>query len=165
MRVLAGRRLLLVLLSALLVSGCGPTVDLTKGLQIEIVSTGWLDAGPVSGKNKLVPAVMFTIKNISDQKLVSLQINAVFRRTTEKEEWGAGLLTAAGSEGLAPGATTPTLTVKSALGYTGTESRDEMLQNTQFVDANVRLFSKYGSAQWVPVGPAPLAISRQLMTP
>ena len=84
MRAPARHLLLLVLASAVLVSGCGPTVDLTKGLQIEIVSTGWLDAGPINGKNKIVPAVTFRLKNVSDQKLVSLQVNAVFRRSNEK---------------------------------------------------------------------------------
>jgi hypothetical protein len=152
-----------VVVSALLVSGCGPTVDLTKGLQVQLVSTGWLDVGPISGKNKLVPALTFTLKNLSDQKLVSLQINAVFRRANEKEEWGSGLLTAAGSDGLAPGATTPPLTIKSSLGYTGEESRDQMLQNTQFIDANVSLFAKYGSTQWVPMAATPIPIARQII--
>src|ERR1700681_4313140 len=101
--------LLLGFASALLLSGCSPTVDLTKGVQIQIVASGWLDAGIVDGKNKIVPAVSFTLKNVSDQTLVSLQVNGVFRRTSEKEEWGSGLLTAAGSSGLAPGATTAPL--------------------------------------------------------
>ncbi len=157
------RRLLLLVLSAALASACAPTVDLTKGLQVTIVSTGWFDAGIVAGKNKLVPAVSFTIKNVSDQKLVSLQVNAVFRRANEKEEWGSGLLNVAGSEGLAPGATTPALTIKSTLGYTGTDSRAEMLENSQFVDASVSLFAKYGSTQWTAVGQS--AIKRQLITP
>jgi hypothetical protein len=69
----------------------------------------------------------------------------------------------AGSKGLAPGETTPPLTIKSTLGYTGTDSPAEMLQNTEFVDANVRLFGKYGSTQWVPVAETPVA--RVLATP
>src|SRR6267154_5386415 len=117
MRAHARDLLVLSFASALLLSGCGPTVDLTKGLQLQIVSTGWVDAGIVDGKNKLVPSVSFTLKNLSDQTLVSLQINGVFRRAKETEEWGSGLLTAAGSGGLAPGATTPLLTLKSMLGY------------------------------------------------
>jgi len=165
MRAPARYWLFLVLAAVLVLPGCGPTIDLTKGLKLEVVATGWLDVGPVTGKNKLVPAVRFTLKNISDQKLVALQVNAVFRRVNEKEEWGAGLLPVAGSEGLAPGATTATLTAKSALGYTGEESREQMLQNTQFVDATVTLFSKYGSAQWVAIAQSPIQISRQILAP
>ena len=96
------------------------------------VSTGWYDAGIVNGQNKLVPVVSFKLKNVSDQTLVSLQVNGLFRRVAEKDEWGSGFITAAGSDGLAPGATTPTLTIKSQLGYTGTEPRQEMLQQLAF---------------------------------
>jgi hypothetical protein len=152
-----------VLLLGLLSIGCGPTVDLTKGLQLTIVETGWFDAGIVNGQNKLVPSVSFTLKNVSDQNLVTLQINALFRRINENEEWGSGFLTAAGSSGLAPGASTPVLTVRSNLGYTGSDqSRQEMLQNTHFVDAKVALFAKYAAIQWVRMGTYP--ITRQLLT-
>ena len=102
----------------------GPPSISSKALQIDIVATGWFDAGIVDGKNKLVPTVSFTVKNVSDQKLVSLQMMASFFRVSDtSSEWGNSLLTVAGSEGLAPGATTPTLTMKSPLGYTGTEPR------------------------------------------
>jgi hypothetical protein len=153
----------LVLLFALVSHGCRPTVDLTKGLQVTVVNTGWFDAGIVNGQNKLVPSVSFTTKNVSDQKLVSLQINALVRRVSENDEWGSGFLTAAGSDGLAPGATTDVLTVRSERGYTGSDqSRQEMLENSHFVDAKVDLFGKYGAIQWVRMGTYP--ISRQLLT-
>ena len=61
-------------------SACGPAVDLTKGLQILDVSTGWFDAGIVNGQNKLVPAISFKLKNVSDQKLTVLQVNVLFKR-------------------------------------------------------------------------------------
>jgi hypothetical protein len=110
-----------------------------------------------------VPTVIFTLQNTSDQKLVTLQINALFRRVSEDTEWGSGFLTVAGSQGLAPGATSDPITIKSQLGYTGSEqSRMEMLQNTHFVDAKVELFGKYASTQWVRLGSYP--ITRQLLT-
>ena len=123
---------------------------------------GLYDLGIVNGQNKLVPTVTFTLKNVSDQKLVTLQINALFRRVSENSEWGSGFLTAAGSPGLAPGATTAPITIKSQLGYTGSDqSRQDMLQNTHFVDAKVELFGKYGSTQWVRLGSYP--ITRQVL--
>jgi hypothetical protein len=154
---------LLALALASLGSACRPAVDLKKGLRIELVSTGWFDAGIVDGKNKLVPTVSFKVTNTSDQRLSVLQVNALFRRVTEQDEWGSGLLTVAGSEGLAAGATSGVLTIKSQLGYTGTETRADMLKNSQFVDAKVSLFAKYGSVQWTPV--AEFAIARQLIAP
>jgi len=153
---------LLVCAVCAMCAGCGPVVDLTKGLQITIVNSGWYDVGIVNGQNKLVPSVTFTLKNTSDQSLSTLQVNALFRQINSTDEWGSGFLTAAGSSGLAPGATTTPLTIKSPLGYTGSDqSRQEMLQNSHFVDAKVELFAKYGSTQWVRIGSYP--ITRQLL--
>ena len=81
-----------LLIAVVVCAACTPPVDLATGLQVKDVSTGWFDAGIVNGQNKLVPTVTFTVKNVSDRKLVALQINAVFRRVTEKDEWGAGFL-------------------------------------------------------------------------
>jgi hypothetical protein len=154
---------LFLLVGVLFASGCGPAVDLTKGLQVLDVSTGWFDAGIVDGQNKLVPMITFKLKNVSDQKLTSLQLNVLFRRVTEpKEEWGSGFLANAAPAGLAPGATTETLTVKSNLGYKGTDPREQLLHNSQFVDAKIDLFAKYASTQWVRVGE--FKVERKLVT-
>jgi hypothetical protein len=154
---------LLLLLAIVSSTACGPTVDLTKGLEVAIINAGWFDLGIVNGQSKLVPTVTFTLHNTSDQKLVTLQINALFRRVGEDTEWGSGFLTVAGSQGLAPGATSDPITIKSQLGYTGSDqSRQEMLQNTHFVDAKVELFGKYASTQWVRLGSYP--ITRQVLT-
>ena len=154
---------LLLCLAIVSAAACGPTVDLTKGLQVTVADSGWYDLGIVNGQNKLVPTVVFTLHNVSDQKLGTLQINALFRRVTENTEWGSGFLTVVGSEGLAPGATSNPVTIRSQLGYTGSDqSRAEMLQNTHFVDAKVELFGKYGSTQWVLLGSYP--ITRQLLS-
>ena len=143
-------------------AGCGPAVDLTKGLQIQDVSTGWFDVGIVNGQNKLVPAISFKLKNVSDQKLAMLQVSVVFRRVSVNDEWGSGFVTAAGSQGLAPGAMTPTLTVKSQLGYTGAnQSREDMLHNGEFVDAKAELSAKYGAELLKRIGDYP--ITRQLL--
>jgi hypothetical protein len=158
MRVLARGCLVLALASA----ACGPTVDLTKTLQIDVLTTGWFDAGIVNGQNKLVPAARVTVKNNSDQGLVQLQLNTLFRRATDAEEWGSAFITAAGSDGLSPGATAGPFLLKSQNGYTGSDqSRQEMLKNSQFVDAKMQLFAKYGSVQWVRMGEYP--ITRQLL--
>jgi hypothetical protein len=151
----------LLLLSIAFASACGPTVDLARGIQVEDLSTGWLDAGVADGMNKVVPAVTFRLKNVSDQPLQTLQVNAVFRRVTRNDEWGNGFRTVPGSRALAPGAATGALTIRSQLGYTGSDPRDALLRNSQFVDAKVDLFARYGSAQWTRIGQYPIA--RQLV--
>ena len=76
----SARGLAAALASTLLVLGCSaPPVDLKQAQQIDVVATGWYDAGIVDGKNKLVPTVSFTVKTISDRNLVSLQMLASFR--------------------------------------------------------------------------------------
>ena len=145
-------------------SACAPAVDLTKGLQVVDASTGLIDVGIVNGQNKLVPSITFKLKNLSDQKLIALQVNAAFRRVdSAKEEWGSGYVIVAQSEGLAPGATSKAFTIQSTLGYTGLEPRAEMLKNPHFVDSKVELAAKYGSVQWTRVGDYP--VERRLLTP
>ena len=149
------------MLLALPVASCGRALDLTDALQVEAVSSGWLDAGTVYGRKKLVPAVSVRLTNRSHQTLPILQVNALFRRAGDADEWGSAFLTAAGSEGLSPRATTKTLALKSQLGYTGEESSADMLHNSRFVDARVDLFAKYGSSKWVRIGAYP--ITRRLI--
>src|SRR5437762_5183414 len=145
---------------SVLSSACGPPVDLSKALQVLDVSTGWVDAGILNGQNKLVPSISIKLKNVSNQSLGSLQVNALFRRIAQTDEWDSRLTMVAGSEGLGPGATTKTLVITSPTGYTGTEPRLDILKNSQFVDAKVELFGKYGSGQWTRLGEDPIA--RQL---
>jgi hypothetical protein len=153
---------LLLLIAAISASACAKPVDLTKGLRVENVVTGWFDAGIVDGENKIVPSIAFTVTNASDQTLRTLQVNALFHRVNEpKDEWGSNFVVAAGSAGLAPGAATAVLTLKSPLGYKGTDPRETLLSNSQFVDATVDLFAKYGSVQWTKVGQFP--ITRRLI--
>ncbi len=152
----------LVLALAVFATACGPTVDLTRNLGVAEVGSGWQDMGIVNGQNKLVPTFSFTLTNQSDVTLPVLQINALFKREGEDDEWGSAFLTVAGSDGLEPGATSDGITVASDLGYTGTEPRAQMLQNQSFVDVRVELFAKYAGTQWVLLGEYP--IMRELIT-
>jgi len=144
--------LIVAVFAAALSAACEPTVDLTAGLEVVEVSTGWSDAGIVNGQNKLVPFVSFKFKNVSNQVLSTLQANVLFSRVGEETEWGSSYIKVAGSEGLAPGAVSGTQNVACPKGYTGSESRQQMLDNPSFVDARVRIMAKYSSAQWKLVG-------------
>jgi hypothetical protein len=152
----------LAVLAALATAGCTPSVDLAESIEVLDVSTGWYDAGIVEGKNRLVPSISFRLRNTSDETLPTLQVNALFRRVGETDEWGSAFLKVSGSEGLPPGATTDLIVADSQLGYTGTEPRLEMFKNAYFVDATVEIFAKYGSQQWTLVGQYPIA--RELLT-
>lgn len=153
----------LVLLAATAI-GCGPRVDVKQALQVTDVSTGWFDAGIVEGKNKLVPRVSFRVKNVSADTVASVQFNAVFRVVGDVQELGSMFVRGIGPEGLAAGQSTEVYALQSALGYTADppQTRLQMLQHEQFQDAQVEIFAKPGSGQWVKL--AEHKIDRQLLT-
>ena len=152
-----------VALSSTLLSACGgPALDLTTSLQVIEVTSGWYDAGVVNGQNKLVPSIAFRLKNVGPTIPGTTQLNAVFRRVGEPEEWGNAFVRAIDSNGLASGAMTEPIVLRSEQGYTSDETRATMLTSRFFVDAKVELFAKYGAAQWNRLGDFP--IQRVLLT-
>ena len=151
-----------ILLLASVSAACGgPPGDLGQKLEVVDLTNGWSDVGIVDGQNKLVPSLSFKVKNNSDQSLGALQVNVLFRRANEPEEWGTAFLTVTNAEGLAPGATSQMLTARSQQGYKSPEPRADMLKNTYFVDAKAEVFAKYAAIQWQKVGEYPIA--RQLV--
>ena len=156
------RRLALSLLPVLLLTAC-ESREVEKDLKIVNVHTGWYDAGIVQGaQNKLVPSISLELQNVSDRDIASVQMQAVFRRVGEDQAWGDHFVRAIDTSGLAAGATTKPIILRSPLGYTGSDSRLNMLQNTQFVDANVTILGKHGRRTWTKMGE--YQIDRQLLT-
>lgn len=156
--------LILVAVLALFSATCGSSVEAVAALEPVDVVTGWFDDGIVEGqKNKLVPSVTLKLRNKSGEELKSIQINAIFRRVGEQEMWGEYFGWAIPRDPvLAAGAETAPLVMRSALGYTGTQPRMQMLQNKEFVDAKVEIFLKHGSKVWAKLAEYP--IQRQLLT-
>jgi hypothetical protein len=154
-------RAVFVLLMSLL-AGCR-NIEVEKAVRLTDVQTGWYDAGIVEGqKNKLVPSISLRLENITQEEVDSVQINAIFRRVGEQEAWGEHYVMAITRDGLAPGAKTRPIVLRSNLGYTGTQSRLQMLQNREFVDAKVEIYGKSGSRTWVKLGEQ--EIGRELLT-
>jgi hypothetical protein len=154
---------LLLLCCAALPACNGDSQDVTKLLAPVDVKTGWFDAGIENGLNKLVPTVILSLKNVSNEPVSSVQLNAVIRRVGDGEEWGGAFVNRAiGTDGLPPGASTKPIALRSSLGYTGTEPRAQMLKNSKFVDARVEVFAKHGGKPWAKIGEWPIA--RELLT-
>ena len=115
--------------------------------------SGWSPATIEIGKNKLVPSIIVTLKNVSTGPIERVHLNAIFRRIGETRTWGSGAYVHAVSpKGLAPKALTVPIVLQSQSGYTGTEPSEELLRNTQFVDVRVTVLAKRGSAQWQELG-------------
>lgn len=176
-------------LSAVLLAagGCAP-LDVHAALDVTDVTTGWLDTGLDDlGRNKLVPTIEFRLRNVSEQRLRTLQLNGVFRRCQvlyagqpapeepvspadeeagtcmgEDREWGSALVRAVGREGVVPGDGLGPFTMESSLGYTGEQALAEMLDHRDFVDVKIELFVKHRADQWAKLGEFP--IERRLLT-
>jgi hypothetical protein len=156
------RRLALPLVAVLCIAGCGSR-DVQKDLRIVDVHSGWYDAGILEdGKNKLVPSISIHIENVSQDPISGVQLNAIFHRAGETQVWGEHFVRAIGSDGLPAGKTTNPIVLRSNLGYTGIQSRLQMLKNREFVDGTVDIFGKHGSRTWAKMGS--YKIDRQLLT-
>lgn len=163
-RLRAWLSLTLILASACLtLSGCSrQEPDVKDALQLTDVVTGWFDAGIANGQNKLVPTIAFRVKNAAQAKITYVSFNTVFRVVNDPEELGSALLKGIDSKGLDSGAASEVFVARSQLGYTSPAPRLEMLQHSQFRDAQVEVFAKHGSSSWVKLGE--YKIQRQLLT-
>jgi len=159
---LGGLALALACVTAL-APGCMRSLDAITVLEPVDVVTGWYDDGILAdGKNKLVPTITLKFRNKSPDAVASIYVNAVFRRVGEEDMWGEHYGWAVPTQPLAPGAETPVLVMRSALGYTGVQPRMQMLQNQEFIDAKVHVFLRHGSKTWAKLAEYP--IQRQLLT-
>jgi hypothetical protein len=144
-------------------TGCGgPAVDLAKVVKVTDLTTGWFDAGIVDGQNKLVPSAVFSVTNTGTETLSGLQVYTVFRFVGETEELGSGLVVLHGNDALAPSATSKTITMRANWGFSGLQPRAQMLMHSQFKDARVEIFVKYGPKPFVKIHEA--QVVRQLLT-
>jgi hypothetical protein len=156
------RPLVLALMAAVLLAGC-QSREVETDLRIVGARTGWYDVGvQPNGDNKLVPSVSFELENVSDRDIASVQLNAIFRRVGEDVSWGEHFVRGIDGEGLAAGAVGDSIVLRSTLGYTGPQTRDQMLLNQQFVDARVEIFGKHGRRMWVKM--AEFSVGRELLT-
>ncbi len=149
-----------LMFAMLLTVACSEPIDVARAVKVDVATSGWLVAGVVDGKNKIVPSVSLTLKNVSNQTLNALQTNAVFRLVATNAEIGTDFRPVSGSGGLPAAASTEKIRLKAATGYTGTDPADELLNNSRFGDAKVEVFVKAGAGQWTRVGEYPIA--RQL---
>lgn len=135
-----------LLASALSATSCGSPADLKQTTRITDVSSGWFDVGvQPDGKNKLVPSLTFRIAKNPGTSLSTLSLNVVFRKAGEQEHADDVFLQTVEFEG----DSTAPIVVRSSYGYTGEQSRVEMLKHSEFRDMEAQVFAKQSSSQWV----------------
>jgi hypothetical protein len=134
-------------LSALGAAGCAQ-VDLQTVLEVTEFSSGYYDAGVTDvGANKLVPSVTFQLKNISPDPVTSVDLVVFFWGTEyeEPKELDEVIVTVIGSDGLATGATSDPIVVRSKQGFAlEQQARAELFNHRLFRDVTAKLFLKRG---------------------
>ncbi len=146
-------RLTCALLLTLTASGCAQ-VDLKTVLEVQELTSGYHDAGVIEGGlNKLVPSVTFRIKNISTEPVSSVDMVIFFWGVQYEQpmELDEVIIKAIGSDGLAPGALSEPIVVRSKQGFSMEQARAELFNHRDFRDTTAKLFMKRGG-KIVPFG-------------
>ena len=161
---MARQLVVLPLLAALFLTAC-ESRDVKTDLEIVGVYTGWYDTGGLAGGvSKIVPSISLELENVSDRDIASVPLLAIFSRISEEHSWGELYVLGIDRDGLAAGSTTDSIVLRSTLGYTdlgGSQTREQMLRNSEFVDAEVEVFGKHGRRMWVKMAEFP--IERELL--
>jgi hypothetical protein len=142
------RSSVLILASLWLIAdwGCGPQPDLTA-LKLVPQISGYFDDGIVQegqdiGQNRILPSVTFQIKNEGKLPVNYADITVAFWRVVEDGEKDSKLLHSIGREGLAPGASSESITVRSTVGYTSPVAPADFFSQSAFVDFKVKVFAR-----------------------
>jgi len=164
MRLTSSRSLVgVALILTLGFAGCGgPNVAVGKVITVSNLTTGWFDVGIVNGQNKLVPSASFTVTNTGTATLSGLQVFSVFRFIGETQELGSSLVVLRGQDALKTSVTSKPITVRATWGFSGEQPRGQLMMHSQFKDARIEIFAKYGSTPFVKLTEA--QVTRQLLT-
>jgi hypothetical protein len=129
--------------------------DLEGAFELLDVETKWVEKSyqPWPPKLVLVPAISFKIKNVSEEPLKYLYVNANFKFRDDVANLGDGFIEAIRGEPLMPGATSENILLKSTHGIDGQNL--EHFKSSPFFQSktvDVKVFAKSQGSQYIPVG-------------
>jgi len=138
------RRTVGILVAAILFASarCGPSVDLATAVAVTDVFSGYYDFGVVKGQNKLVLSLSFKLKNQASVPLTQVQLIVSFWPKGADGDLDSKEVTGIGGTAVAPGATSDPVLVRSAVGFTLDQPRNELFTNSRFNDFIVKVFAK-----------------------
>jgi hypothetical protein len=140
-----------VFLAVAVAAGCN-SVDLKTQVQVVDVSSGYFDNGLTpAGLNHLVPSITFSLRNVSDREVSSIDMVVMYWAHGQDTEQDESLLKVVGGGGLPAGATSEPVVSRSRIGFTLAAPRAELFSNSRFVDWTAKLFLKRGG-KIVPAG-------------
>lgn len=123
--------------------GCGPQPDLAADLELVPNVTGYYDDGiNPQGLNRILPSLTFQLKNKGQLTITNVDLVVAFWEVGADGENNSKQIRGIGSDGLAPGATSEDITVRSSFGYTHEGPRADMFTNSLFKGFTARVFAK-----------------------
>jgi len=131
-------------------AGCTGDIDLKQALVVTDVFSGYYDNGIKDTQIHLVPSITFRLKNQSAQTVPSIEIDIAFWAEGKDGEMDSVSVRAL-ANGLAAGASSDSLTVKSKIGFTLAGTRDDFFGHSLFKDVTARMFAKR-SGRIFPLG-------------
>lgn len=140
----------LVCVAALSAAACD-SVDLKTAIEVTDVSSGYYDNGLKDGLNHLVPSLTFSVRNVSENHLSSVDMIVMFWAEGQDTEQDEVIVKVIDGAGVDPGASSDPIVVRSKIGYTMAQPRAELFMHRDFVDWTAKLFAKRGG-KIVPAG-------------
>ena len=140
-----------VLFAVAATAGC-ESLDLKTAVQVVDVSSGYHDNGITpAGLNHLVPSITFSVKNVSDKEVSSVDMVVMYWAQGQDTEQDESLVKVIGGGGLPPGATSEPIVSRSRVGFTQAGARADLFKHSLFTDWTAKLFLKRGG-KIVPAG-------------
>ncbi len=129
--------------------------ELEGAFELLDIETKWVEKTfqPWPPKLVLVPAISFRIKNVSEEPLKYLYVNANFKFRDDVANLGDGFIQALRGKPLMPGKTSESFLLKSTHGIDGQNL--EHFKSSPFFQSkivDVKVFAKSQGSQYIPVG-------------
>lgn len=169
-RPLAGILGLAILASFLLsVPACKKITEaeVKAAMEVEIIDTKWVDKEYRSWPKpmlKLVPAVVFRIKNLTAEPMKYVNFNGIFKEKLAVQNVGDQFLAAIRNEAVAPGGWSEPITLKSNFGYEGT-SVANFKDNPAFRPLWVKIYAQWKGSRHTLLGEWPVAMKIDFKEP
>jgi hypothetical protein len=124
-------------------------IDLSTALSVTDPFTGWYDNGviadgPQKGWSHLVPQITFKLRNASADSVESVQVLVAFWAAGADGEADDREVLGIGGDGLAPGALTSAITVRSTVGHRLEIARSDFFSHSLYKDFVAKVFAKRG---------------------
>ena len=132
-------------------SACGRTIDLSKALTVDDVTSGYYDDGLKDGKTHLVPSLTFRLHNTDPDSIVGVQLTLTFWQDGADGELDSLQVTGIGSDALASGASTDPIVARAKVGYSLEGSRADFFTHSLFKDLTAKMFAARGGL-WYKLG-------------